>query len=58
MRAEDWRDRVLYEDDECIAIDKPAGMPSVPTADNIRDNMAVGVGRMLGYQWTTTQVRG
>src|SRR2546423_9548416 len=31
--------RVLHEDDELLAVDKPAGVPSEPTRDHRRENV-------------------
>jgi RluA family pseudouridine synthase len=40
-------DRILFEDDDLIFIDKPAGLPSQPTVDETRDNLFAAVGRFL-----------
>jgi 23S rRNA pseudouridine1911/1915/1917 synthase len=40
-------DRVLFEDEDLIVIDKPAGLPLHPTADEARDNLVAGVHRFL-----------
>src|SRR5262245_46543825 len=32
-------DRVLFEDEDLIVIDKPSGLPSQPTLDKARDNL-------------------
>jgi RluA family pseudouridine synthase len=40
-------DRVLFEDEDLIVIDKPAGLPSHPTADETRDNLVAAVHRFL-----------
>jgi RluA family pseudouridine synthase len=40
-------DRVLLEDEDLIVIDKPAGLPSHPTADETRDNLIAAVHRFL-----------
>jgi 23S rRNA pseudouridine1911/1915/1917 synthase len=40
-------ERVLFEDEDLIVIDKPSGLPSHPTADEARDNLFAAVGRFL-----------
>jgi RluA family pseudouridine synthase len=40
-------DRILFEDDDLIVIDKPAGLPSQPTLDEARDNLFAAVSRFL-----------
>jgi 23S rRNA pseudouridine1911/1915/1917 synthase len=40
-------DRILFEDDDLIAIDKPAGLPSHPTVDEARDSLVAALGRFL-----------
>jgi RluA family pseudouridine synthase len=40
-------DRVLFEDDDLIVVDKPAGLPAHPTADEARDNLVAAVQRFL-----------
>src|SRR5689334_2651362 len=34
---------ILFEDDDLIAVDKPPGLPSQPTVDPARDNLAAAV---------------
>ncbi|MCG8455608.1 MAG: RluA family pseudouridine synthase [Holophagales bacterium] len=41
-------DRVLYEDAYLIAIDKPAGLPSQATPEDVSVNAVEGVRRLLG----------
>lgn len=40
-------DAVLYEDEDLIAVNKPAGLPTQPTLDEARDNLFVAVKRFL-----------
>jgi 23S rRNA pseudouridine1911/1915/1917 synthase len=40
-------DRVLFEDEDLIVIDKPAGIPAQPTLDEARDNLFAAVKRFL-----------
>jgi 23S rRNA pseudouridine1911/1915/1917 synthase len=40
-------DRILFEDEDLIVVDKPAGLPSQPTVDEARDNLFAAVGRFL-----------
>ena len=40
-------DRILFEDEDLIAIDKPYGLPAQPTVDETRDNLFAAVGRFL-----------
>jgi 23S rRNA pseudouridine1911/1915/1917 synthase len=39
--------RILFEDEDLIAIDKPYGLPSQPTVDETRDNLFAAVRRFL-----------
>lgn len=36
----DWHSRILYNDEQYIAIDKPCGLPVGPTLDNYKENCA------------------
>jgi len=40
-------DRILFEDEDLIIVDKPAGLPSHTTADETRDNLVSAVARFL-----------
>jgi 23S rRNA pseudouridine1911/1915/1917 synthase len=40
-------DRILFEDDDLIVIDKPPGLPAQPTLDRDRDNLFAAVRRFL-----------
>jgi len=40
-------DRILFEDEDLIAIDKPSGLPAQPTVDEGRDNLFAAIGRFL-----------
>lgn len=40
-------DRILFEDEDLIAVDKPPGLPSHPTVDQKRDNLLSIVQRFL-----------
>lgn len=39
--------RILFEDDDLIVVDKPAGLPAHPTLDQTRDSLLAAVGRFL-----------
>ena len=39
--------RVLFEDEDLIAVDKPAGLPTQPTLDEARDNLFASVKKFL-----------
>jgi RluA family pseudouridine synthase len=40
-------ERILFEDEDLIAIDKPSGLPAQPTVDEARDNLLAAVARFL-----------
>ncbi len=40
-------DRVLFEDESLIVVDKPAGLPTQPTLDEARDNLFAAVKKFL-----------
>jgi 23S rRNA pseudouridine1911/1915/1917 synthase len=40
-------DRILFEDDDLIVVDKPPGLPSQPTLDETRDHLLAAVTRFL-----------
>jgi RluA family pseudouridine synthase len=40
-------ERILFEDDDLIVIDKPPGLPAQPTLDEARDNLFAAVCRFL-----------
>ncbi len=40
-------DRILFEDDDLIAVDKPPGLPSHPTVDESRQTLVSAVKRLL-----------
>ena len=40
-------DRILFEDDDLIVVDKPPGLPSQPTLDETRDHLLAVVTRFL-----------
>ena len=40
-------DRILFEDEDLIVIDKPPGLPAQPTLDKARDNLFAAVSRFL-----------
>ena len=40
-------ERILFEDDDLILVDKPPGLPAQPTLDESRDNLFAAVGRFL-----------
>jgi len=41
---------VLYEDDDFLAIDKPAGLPTHPTLDNYVENASMFMERLRGHK--------
>jgi RluA family pseudouridine synthase len=41
------KDRILFEDDDLIVVDKPSGLPAHPTADEDRDNLVAAISRFL-----------
>jgi len=41
------RDRILFEDEDLIFIDKPPGLPAHPTVDESRDSLFAAVSRFL-----------
>lgn len=40
-------DRILFEDEDLIVVDKPPGLPAQPTVDQTRDNLFSAVHRFL-----------
>ena len=40
-------DRILFEDDDLLVIDKPAGLPAQPTLDETRDSLFAAVNRFM-----------
>jgi 23S rRNA pseudouridine1911/1915/1917 synthase len=40
-------DRILFEDDDLLVVNKPPGLPSQPTLDETRDNLLAAVTRFL-----------
>lgn len=48
-------DRILFEDEDLIAIDKPPGIPLHPTADAARDNLFAAVQRFLSKRDGSTK---
>jgi RluA family pseudouridine synthase len=40
-------ERILFEDEDLIVVDKPHGLPSQPTVDESRDNLLAAVTRFL-----------
>jgi len=40
-------ERILFEDEDLIVVDKPSGLPSQPTVDEDRDNLLAAVSRFL-----------
>ncbi|OFZ18283.1 MAG: hypothetical protein A2X94_07470 [Bdellovibrionales bacterium GWB1_55_8] len=43
-------DRILYEDDDLIIVNKPAKLPTQPTLDESRDNLFAAVKRFLAQR--------
>eukprot|EP00741_Cyanophora_paradoxa_P005695 tig00000903_g5521.t1 len=44
----DWRARLLHEEEDFAVLDKPSGIPTHCTTDNLHENCAAEVGRLLG----------
>jgi RluA family pseudouridine synthase len=49
------KERILYEDDYLIAVDKPAGLPTQPTLDEARDNLFASVRKFLSARDSAPQ---
>src|SRR5262249_3409755 len=47
QRFELTADRILFEDEDLIVVDKPPGLPAQPTVDPTRDNLFSAVHRFL-----------
>jgi RluA family pseudouridine synthase len=43
-------DRILFEDEDLIVVDKPSGLPAHPTADEARDNLFAAIMRFLSQR--------
>lgn len=43
-------ERILYEDDYLIIVDKPAGLPTQPTLDEARDNLFAALKRFMSQR--------
>ena len=43
----DWRKRILYDNDDYVVIEKPAGIPCNPTVDNLHENVAESLKKYL-----------
>lgn len=50
-----WSKRIVFEDEECIIVDKPSGLPVHPTVDNVNDNLAAHVSHFLRRPVFVTQ---
>ncbi len=48
--ARDWRSRIVFEDDDVLVVDKPAGLPVHPTCDNARENLVSRLEETLGHR--------
>ena len=45
----DWKSLIIFESDDLLAVNKPAGCPTTETADNIVENVRKKLERTLGY---------
>jgi 23S rRNA pseudouridine1911/1915/1917 synthase len=52
------QERVLYEDDDLIAVDKPPYLPTQPTLDEARNNLFAAVKKFLTQRAQRTQKSG
>ena len=43
----DWSKRILYDNDDYVVIEKPAGIPCNPTVDNLHENIAESLKQYL-----------
>ena len=43
----DWSKRILYDNDDYVVIEKPAGIPCNPTVDNLHENVAESLKQYL-----------
>lgn len=48
------RERIVFDHEEFLVVDKPAGLPTHPTLDNFLDNTKVRLENELGCQLFTT----
>ena len=55
VEAIDWRNRVIFEKDNFILINKPTGVPVHATLDNCIENVSYQLSRFLGYPLFVTQ---
>lgn len=48
-------DRIVFEDEDLIVVNKPPGLPTHPTADQTRDNLFSAAGRFLSKRTGTVK---
>jgi 23S rRNA-/tRNA-specific pseudouridylate synthase len=42
-----WDNHIVYDDEDFIVVNKPCGVPSVPTTDNIHENVVECVAKLI-----------
>jgi 23S rRNA pseudouridine1911/1915/1917 synthase len=45
-----WRERIFFEDENFLVVNKPAGLPVHPSVDNLRENLQVYLADFLGTE--------
>ena len=45
-----WDNHIVYEDEDFVVVNKPSGLPSVPTTDNFHENVVERSSPFLGLQ--------
>ncbi len=45
-----WPEQKVFESDDLIVLNKPAGLPVHPTVDNIQENLAALIGQEIGQE--------
>ena len=54
VRRVQWSDRIIYHDSAIVAVDKPPGVPTTPTVDNLHECALSQVSAVLGQPVLTT----
>ena len=47
LSAINWDDHIIYDDIDFVVLNKPAGIPTVPTVDNFYENVVVAVAKHM-----------
>lgn len=50
----DWQQRFVFENDQIVIVNKPAGIPCHPTVDNIKENLLFDIEKTLGKKFYIT----